>query len=408
MSTDRADPSATIRDDIMFVVGTLQVGGSERHLSTIARALTQRGRRISIYCLSGGGPLHAELEQGGVTVLLPIVERHGRTASLVFRVLRLSLAASHLFSVMLRRRPAIVHFFLPEAYLTGAPLAALAGLPLRVMSRRSLNLYQRRRPFLGRIERRLHRWMTAVLGNSASVVRELKDEGIAADRLGLIYNGIEQARMVPRRDRAAMRASLGLAQDTVVMAIVANLISYKGHRDLLSALAGMRGRLPADWRVLVVGRDDGIEPDLRAQAESLGLTANISFLGPRHDVADLLGASDVGILCSHEEGFSNSVLEGMAAGLPMVVTDVGGNAEAVIDGECGWVVPSRDPQRLGEAIVMLAGDAALRAQFGAAGRRRIEERFTLGRCVDAYDAFYSELRAGKLPRDIAAIHPELR
>lgn len=406
VSKDRDGPTAA-RDDVLFVVGTLQVGGSERHLSAVARALRRRGRRIAIYCLSGSGPLQAELERDGITVLLPPVERNGGPASVILRVLRLSLAAAHLFTVMLRRRPAVVHFFLPEAYLTGAPFAVLAGLPLRVMSRRSLNLYQKRRPMFGRIEGRLHRWMTAVLGNSASVVRELKGEGIAPVRLGLIYNGIDPVQAISSVDRGAVRTKLALAPETVALVIVANLIPYKGHADLLSALGGIREKLP-HWRLLVVGRDDGIGARLRDMAESLGIGANVTFLGSRHDVPDILVASDIGILSSHEEGFSNSVLEGMAAGLPMVVTDVGGNAEAVIDGECGLVVPARDPRRLGEAIVSLAGDAALRARFGAAGRSRIEQHFTLEKCVDAYDAFYSGLLAGKLPKDIAAIRADIR
>jgi glycosyltransferase involved in cell wall biosynthesis len=139
---------------------------------------------------------------------------------------------------------------------------------------------------------------------------------------------------------------------------------------------------------------------------SLQIAANVSFLGLRSDVADILWVSDIGILSSHEEGFSNSILEGMAARLPMIVTDVGGNAEAVIDGECGFVVPPHDPGRLAGAIEILARDPALRTAFGIAGRRRIEQRFTLEKCVDAYDALYSGLLAGKMPKDIAAVRLE--
>lgn len=387
----------------MFVVGTLQVGGSERHISSLARALRSRGRQISIYCLSGTGPLRAELESGGVTVLLPPVDRGTATRSLFIRMLRLSLAAAGLLAVLLRRRPRIVHFFLPEAYITGAPLAVLAGLRPRVMSRRSLNHYQVRRPVLGRMERQLHRFMDAVLGNSASVVRDLKNEGVSPRRIGLIYNGVDVSRLAPKTDRAAMRASLGLSQATLTLTIVANLIPYKGHRDLLEALARAKPSLPADWRLLIVGRDDGIQKDLEVLAERLGVAPHVSFLGPRTDVPDLLGASDVGLLCSHEEGFSNSVLEGMAAGLPMIVTNVGGNAEAVIDGESGLVVPARDPQRLSEAIVTLAQDAALHARLGAGARRRVETHFTDEKCVEAYEAFYRGLLAGKLPAEITEV-----
>ena len=390
-------------DDVMFVVGTLEVGGSERHISAIAQALQRRGRQISIYCLSGSGPLHAELESGGVTVLLPPVDRGIATKSLFIRMLRLSLAAAGLLLVLLRRRPAIVHFFLPEAYITGAPLAILARVRPRVMSRRSLNHYQARRPLLGRLERQLHGRMQAVLGNSASVVRDLNDEGVPPQHIGLIYNGVDLPRLAPKIDRATMRAGLGLSPPTLTITIVANLIPYKGHHDLLQALGGAKRSLPADWRLLIVGRDDGIEKELRAEAKRLDIARHVLFLGPRVDVPELLGVSDIGILCSHEEGFSNSVLEGMAAGLPMIVTNVGGNAEAVIDGECGLVVPARDPQKLGEAIIMLTHDTELRTRLGSAARQRVETHFTIEKCIDAYDELYTGLLAGKAPIEIEAI-----
>jgi len=102
-----------------------------------------------------------------------------------------------------------------------------------------------------------------------------------------------------------------------------------------------------------------------------------------------LRLADVGLLCSHEEGFSNAVLEGMAAGLPMVVTDVGGNAEAVIDGVTGYVVPAHNPELLADALltVALADDRAL---MGDRGRRRVVEKFSMNSCIDAYEALYRE------------------
>ena len=116
-----------------------------------------------------------------------------------------------------------------------------------------------------------------------------------------------------------------------------------------------------------------------------------TWLGQRDDAPALLAAAGVGILCSHQEGFSNSILEGMAAGLPMLVTDVGGNAEAVVDGETGLVVPAHDPARLGAALASLAGDPAPRRAMGAAGRRRAAEHFSLDECVAAYERLYEGL-----------------
>ncbi len=181
------------------------------------------------------------------------------------------------------------------------------------------------------------------------------------------------------------------------MTLVANLFAYKGHADLLLALAGRRDQLPDGWVLLCIGIDKGQGEALKRQSEQLGLSKNIHWLGERDDVTDLLAASDLSLLVSHEEGFSNAVLEGMAAGLSMVVTDVGGNPEAVIDGETGLVVPAHDPEALGAAVVRLAGDRGLRTRFGEAGLKRFQEKFTLARCVQRYVVLYRGLM-GKPPR----------
>jgi glycosyltransferase involved in cell wall biosynthesis len=140
--------------------------------------------------------------------------------------------------------------------------------------------------------------------------------------------------------------------------------------------------------LLAVGRDDGIGSNLRQQADTLNLGKKVRFLGPREDVADLLRISDLGILCSHEEGFSNAILEGMAASLPMVVTDVGGNAEAVKNGTTGLVVAAHSPSELGTAILRLVKDAALRKRMGQAARNHVEQEFSLEACVEQYEKLY--------------------
>lgn len=388
--------------EILFVCSDLYVGGTERQLAVLALKLVRLGWRISVYSLAGPGPLQAEFERAGVTVILPPLERPRAGASSLKRIFALGLAVPHLLFVMLKRRPAIVHFMLPEAYLVGAPIARLARIPVKIMSRRSLNLYQKN-SLIRNIERRLHRSMNAVLGNSGSVISELRGEGVPSRRLGLIYNGIDLNAFAKSDTRLAQRASLGIGPDAFVMVMVANLIAYKGHRDLIDALGRAKTELPAEWRLLLIGRDDGIGGQLQEQAERLEIRKNISFLGSRTDVAAMLAASDLGLLCSHQEGFANAILEGMAAALPMIVTNVGGNAEAVIDGVTGLVVPAHDSDRLADAIVRLARDPAKRNTFGTAAYRRVSEHFALERCVAAHDQLYRKLLAGGAPGDIVQV-----
>lgn len=377
--------------DVLFVISGLGVGGSERQLALLASALARAGVAAAVYAI-GDGPVRQELKRNGVEVLVG----PGRPAGLS----AVTKAAVDLFSVMRRRRPRMVHFFLPAAFMIGAPMALLAGVPVRIMSRRSLNTYQRH-VFSRLGERCCLRTVHAALGNSRRVVAQLLEEGVPPARVGLIYNGVAG----PNGDiaRGEARTRLGLAPESLVMTIVANLIPYKGHADLIDALALARPHLPEGWRLLAVGRDDGIGTALKQRVRDLAMDEHVVFMGSRDDVGAILAASDVGILNSHQEGFSNAVLEGMAAGLPMIVTEVGGNAEAVIDGETGLVVPAHDSKALAAAIVRVAGDPDLRAAFGAAGRKRAGDEFGVDRFVHLHRAVYAALDGGRLPADVTGL-----
>jgi glycosyltransferase involved in cell wall biosynthesis len=393
---------AHLHTDVLFVVPSLEVGGTELHLASISGALAVRGWNVAVYS-AAGGPVAELLKAGNVRLILP--PRANRLSGTLpgSGAYGLMVTALHLLGVLLKLRPPIVHFFLPAAYLIGAPLAIVARIKLRVMSRRSLNRYQNKSHFVAPLEGRLHRWMTALLGNSRSVVKELAEEGASAGQLGLIYNGLTTAH-ITTASREQTRTLLGIQEATLVFVIVANLISYKGHLDLVEAFGRLAGRIPDDWKLLVVGQDGGAAAAVKSLAIERGIADKLAFLGLRKDVSALLVASDVGLLASHQEGFSNAVIEAMYAGLPMIVTDVGGNAEAVVDGETGIVAPPHDPVSFGEAIVRLARDPALRRSYGAAGRRRVEAHFSLDVCVSRYEALYRGLLAGKSPRDIPEIH----
>jgi glycosyltransferase involved in cell wall biosynthesis len=389
---------------VICVIGSLNVGGAERHLIQVLPRLDRSRWNPLVYCLAEPGVLAPQLEAAGVPVFCSPIAIPSKEMSRPHRMVRIAKTTLKLATTMRAIKPAIAHFFLPAAYILGAPAALLARVPVRIMSRRSLNEYQSDWRISMYMEPMLHKTMNAVLGNSHRVVEQLRDEeGVPPAKLGLIYNGIDvsQYRLVDRR--AHTRTTLGIEPDALTFIIVANLIPYKGHRDLLAAFARGCQQLPTGWRLLLVGRDDGILDELRAQAASLGIDQNVLFLGTRHDVPDLLQAADVSLLSSHQEGFSNSVLEGMAAGLPSIVTDVGGNAEAVVDGESGLVVPARDPVRFAEAITKLAASGELRATMGKNAHHRVEQNFTLDACVLRYETLYDALVAGRKPGDIDSI-----
>ena len=364
------------------MVPLLAVGGAEKHLATVLPRLKTKGFDIRVVTARGEAVLDQKLRDNGI----PVINTPAVRPSPLRR-----LAACREFRRQMRSwRPHVVHFFLPEAYILGGLTAWLARHPVRVMSRRSLNVYQRGRPVVVALERFLHKRMAAVTGNSEAVRKELAAEGVPPERLHVIANGIAEEAFSPG-ERTAARARLGIGADTFVMTCVANLIPYKGHADLIDALAMVKDRMPPDWLVLLVGRDDGIGDDLAARARDAGVGENIRLLGFRDDPGDILGASDLGLLVSHEEGSPNSVLESMAAGLPMVVTDAGGTAEAAIHGETALVVPPRDAGAIGDAIATMAADPDRRRAFGDAGRARAQGTFSLEACTNAYAQLYEGL-----------------
>ncbi|MEL6747648.1 MAG: glycosyltransferase, partial [Pseudomonadota bacterium] len=379
-ATGSAVPKVTV------VIGAMNRGGCERHLVNTLPGLKQHGFDIEVFTLTERGELADELDAAGVPVIGP---QPLDSASKPRRITRIASRTLALHRHFRRRTPDIVHFFLPHAYLLGGPAALLNRVPVRIMSRRSRNHYQARHPIASRAERLLHRRMTMVLGNSQAVIDDLIKEGVPDGRREIIYNGVK----LPAATRAPedVKAELGIPADTVVMTIVANLIGYKGHADLLDALATVRGDIP--WRCLIVGEDRGIGTQLSEQVATLRLEQHVSFLGQRRDVPDLLAASDIGLLSSHEEGFSNAVLESMAASVPMIVTDVGGNSEAVRHEETGLVVPSHAPAAFAAAIDRLLGDAELRQTMGAAGSARVQNVFSEASCIAAYNALYARLLA---------------
>jgi len=371
---------------VLIVAPRLDGGGTENHLARIVPQLRRAGLDVSIFTIARGGRFDRELMDAGVPVFG--LEGSGRQP---LRSLRVALA---LRKEIRRLKPHILHFFLPEPYLIGSLAAAGLGGIIKIMSRRSLAHYQQNHPLLARLERALHRSVSALIGNSAAVAAQLVQECGYPEKVGVIHNGIELPPSPDRLARAARRRELGIPDDAFVIAVIANLFPYKGHADLFAALANVRERLRGPWCLMLIGGDKGIGSDLERQAELLGIAPNIHWLGERSDAQALLPAADLGVLASHQEGFSNSLIEKMASGLPVVATSVGGNIDALVDGESGCLVPVSDPAALGTAIAGLYDDSRLRARLGTAARLRVERLFTFEACVRRHINLYLGIAAG--------------
>jgi glycosyltransferase involved in cell wall biosynthesis len=365
---------------VLVVAPRLDVGGTEIHLARVLPVLRRMGLDVSLFVIARGGSLDQTVVDAGVPLLG--IEVSGS------RVMRSLQAARELRCEIGRTRPNILHFFLSEPYLVGSLASVGKGGTVRIMSRRSLSHYQRNHPLLAWIERRLHRRVDALIGNSRAVATQLIAECGESAKVAVIHNGIELPPATNPDRRDACRRELGIPSDAFVIAVVANLIPYKGHEDLIDALALVRGRLRGPWRLMLIGRDEGIGAGLKKKATALGIGSNILWLNEQPNPQALLAAADLGVLPSHEEGFSNSLIEKMAQGMPVIATRVGGNSDAVVDDECGRLVPVKDPAALGAAIASVYEDAGLRARMGAAARVRVERFFSLKVCIQRYINLY--------------------
>lgn len=397
-------------------IGTMRLGGAEKQLAELIVRLPRDRYRQTLVLLQGGGPLIARVRDAGCEVI-------ELGYSMKYRVMdpRCYGAMGHAVGRMIRHlrgsRTQILHGQLFWANVLSVGAGRLAGTPVVLTSRLQLSDYKQGRPNLQRIENFANRFTTGVFVNSEAVRRDaLAREQNLEGKTRLIYNGVvleDFAEGAPdsgatHADRAAIRAELGLAPDDIAVIAVANLHPYKGHEDLIRAVAMLRaGTLSlspsaasagARIRLFLPGRDQGARARLEAVIAELGMAGAATLMGERADIPRLLQAADIVVHPSHQEGFSNAILEAMTAGKPLVVTNVGGNPEAVRDGVNGLVVPARDPDALAAAVGRLAASPELRAQMGAASRRRIEIEFSMTRMIAEFDEWYQQLAAGIPPR----------
>jgi Glycosyltransferase len=212
----------------------------------------------------------------------------------------------------------------------------------------------------------------------AAVSQQLKNilvdsYGMPASKIAVIYNGVSTT--APTKTAEQSRKDLGIGLDDTVVTNVARLDPQKGQCHLIPAVKRIATKYPR-LKVLLVGDGPDKEKTSRLVKEH-GLEDVIAIMGFRNDVPDILSCSDIFVLPSLNEGFPFSIVEAMAAGLPVIATDVGGNAEAVIDGETGRVIPPSDVTALSDAMVELIADAEKRMHMGLRGKLRADSEFSL-------------------------------
>ncbi len=370
------------RRKVFYLLDSLNVGGTETQAVELAARIPAAGYDVTLGCLRLQGPLQQRLKETEVALR----EFHPTggldTPGGFYQMLRLSW-------FLRSRKFDVVHTHDLWSNLLGIPAARMAGVPAIVSSRRDLghlDWYQgRRRRWL----RRIQNLSAAVLVN-ATPIRDalISQDGFAPEKLRVIHNGVDIEKFdVGRGGRERLFPGVG---DRRLIVLVGNMHSdVKGHPWLIAAAATVVSEFPAT-RFVLVG-DGQQRTSFEQQVAALGLEQNFIFMGRRDDVPAILCACDIAVLPSRAEGLPNAVLEYMAAGLPTVVSNVGGNAELVKNGVTGLVVPAEDSFALSSALLKLLHDPVLARQMASRGKEFIVHNFSFDRLIHQIDELYTEL-----------------
>ncbi len=372
-----AAAQATEAPLIVHVIYRLQVGGLENGLVNLINQMPRERYRHAIVSLTDVTEFRRRIRRDDVEVIA-LDKAPGQDWRLYPRLWRL----------FRRLRPRIVHSRNLAALEAQLP-AWLAGVPCRIHGEHGWDVSDLDGSRYRRLKRLLRPFVGHYIALSGHIEAYLRDQvGVPADRLTRIINGVDTGRFRPDGPVAELPEAFA-GTDRVRIGTVGRLEAVKDQGTLLEAFIRLRDLDPAVFprlRLILVG-EGSLRPALEARARAAGVGDQVWFAGARDDIPELLRALDLFVLPSRAEGISNTIMEAMASGLPVVATAVGGNDELVRDGETGRLVPAEDPAALALAL-QACGDPALRRRMGAAGRVRAEAAFSLAAMVNRYLEVY--------------------
>jgi glycosyltransferase involved in cell wall biosynthesis len=360
---------------ILLLTTSYGPGGAERMVATLSAILNQ-DRYKTLVGISRPGWLQDECER--LNVESRVIPLAGPLNMQWFRTC---------FKVVRHEKVALIHAHEFSAIVYGWIVARLAGVPF-------VGTIHGKNYFWEKLRRRMAYRIISRSGRLVAVSEDLKrfvmdTVGLPDTRVQVIYNGVQVGSPVSDADVGRCREELSLNAGDLVIGSIGSLYPVKGHQYLLDAVSGVFRQYPR--AVLLLAGSGELETSLKEQTARLGIERHVRFLGIRLDVSRLLALMDVFVLPSLSEGLSLALLEAMAARRAVVATRVGGNAELVVEGETGMLVPSKDSEQLASAICKLLGDKAMREEFGRKAATRIQERFSAVQMADRYQCLYREL-----------------
>ncbi len=365
---------------VALVIGQLHSGGSERQLAELALGLRGGSCAPYVYCLSEvTEPFGPVLQKAGVPLrVLP--RRHSFELRRVIALARF-LREDRIDVVLSYAQPVNLYSFLAlllyrrSYFLASSRGAELTESPLR--SRVNGLVYRRS----GRV----------VVNSRYGAESTTGIYGVSSDQIEVIHNGVDRSRFEYQGGQEEARRALGLPATVPVVGLVGRLTFEKRVDLFLEAARRVTSRIP-ECRFLVVGAGDLLEP-MKRLATEMGLDSKVSFTGERHDMDRVLSALDLLALSSDFEGLPNVVMEAMAAGRPVVATDLGGSRELIVDGVTGFLVPVGDPGALAEKMIQMLSLPDRGRSLGAAGSDRVSSEFSIAAMVRRCEELF--LRVGR-------------
>lgn len=377
---------------IVYILGKLCIGGAEKQIIQTAAHLDRELFIPKICCLSEGGPWKAYLDHHRVdTTILNITSRNTP-----LKIIKKLVALCRYLN---QEQPDIVHCYMYTPSIYGGFCAKLLRIPVLITSRRRLGYFKDGKPHYQFLENVVNRFTDAILVNSHAVKNDiLQRETIDPDKIYLVHNGVNIHEFKPASAEhekdphiLQLKESLGIPENSPVIGMISNFFQHKGHQEFIIAAAEVQRQYP-QVRFLCMGEDWGVRQNIEQLCCDLGIYNYFTFLEGMHThMPEFFRFLNILVSASYEEGFSNTILEGMASGKPVIATSVGGTPEAVLHNVTGILIPPKNPAALAQAMIRLLHNPELAFQLGCSGRKRVEENFSLERMLEKLRTLYLEL-----------------
>jgi len=363
---------------VLLLITGLGYGGAETQLVRVATRLKTRGWEVRVISLMPPRAYVEELVTAGIPVFSLGIRRKIPNPQPILRLARL----------IREWRPHIMHSHMVHANILARMVRALSPVPVLICTAHNINEGGRLRELLYRLTDSLCDLTTQV--SQAGLERYVRVGAVPRHKIRYMPNGVDTDLFKPDLEvRHILRSALNLDNRFVWLA-VGRFYPQKDYSNMLQAFAQVTRRVPE--AVLLIAGDGPLRPTMQDLASKLGIAERVRFLGIRQDVPQLMNAADAYVMSSAWEGLAIVLLEASATGLPIVATDVGGNGEIVIDGETGFLVPPKNPNKLAQAMLRLMSlPQEERKHMGERARQYVEENFSLERVVDRWEHLYCEL-----------------